>query len=94
MRGSRGCSRSTHNNIGGWRMSNYRAPNNVRLISSMLSVISKLYVSLVVDDPLNVWSIDHILGPMLEHIHQLYPEKCGEELDHQVWLGEGSLLSP
>jgi hypothetical protein len=47
------------------------SPKNVRLIGSVLSIISKLYVCLVVDDPLNVWSIYHILGPMLEHIHQL-----------------------
>jgi hypothetical protein len=31
----------------------------------MLSIISKLHVSLVVDDPLNVWSIDHVLVPCL-----------------------------
>jgi hypothetical protein len=47
----------------------------VWLVCSMLAVITKFHVSLVVDDPLNVWSIDHILGPMFEHIHQLCLEK-------------------
>jgi hypothetical protein len=70
-RRSRGCSRGTRSSGGGWRRRNCRSLNNVRLIGFMLSIISKLHACLVVDDPLNIWSIDHILGPMLEHIHQL-----------------------
>jgi hypothetical protein len=47
----------------------------VRLVCSMLAIISKIHLSLVVDDPLNVWSIDHILSSMVQHIHNL----CLEE---------------
>jgi hypothetical protein len=49
-------------------------PNNVRLISSMLAIIAKLHVRLIVDDPLNVWSIYGILSSMVESKHQLCPE--------------------
>jgi hypothetical protein len=62
-RRSRGCSRGTHSSGNGWRRRNCRPSNNVRLICSLLSIISKLHVCLVVDDPLNVWSIDHKVVP-------------------------------
>jgi hypothetical protein len=63
------------------------SPYKVWLVCSMLAVITKFHVSLVVDDPLNVWSIDHILGPMVEHIHQLCPKNMlMEKLDHQVCI--------
>jgi hypothetical protein len=52
-----------------------RALNNVRLISSMLSIIYELHVALVVDNPLNIQSIDHIGSSMLQHKHELRPEK-------------------
>jgi hypothetical protein len=58
-----------------WRRRIHRAPNNVRLISSMLSIISKLHVCLVVDNPLNIWSIDHISHSMVQHKHKLHPEE-------------------
>jgi hypothetical protein len=41
----------------------------------MLVIIPELYIGLVVNDPLNVWSIDHILCPMSEHVPHLSPEK-------------------
>jgi hypothetical protein len=47
----------------------------VRLISSMLAIIAKLHVHLIVDDPMNLWSIYGILSSMLENKHQFYPEK-------------------
>jgi hypothetical protein len=50
-------------------------PNNVRLISSMLSIISKLHVCLEVDNPLNIWSIDHIGSAMVQHKHELRLEE-------------------
>jgi hypothetical protein len=74
-RRSRGCSRGTHNSSGRWRRRNCRSPNNVRLIGSVLSIISKLHVCLVVDDPLNVWSIYHIGSSMVQNKHKLYPEE-------------------
>jgi hypothetical protein len=73
-RRSRGCSRGTHSSGSGWRRRNCRPSNNVRLICSLLSIISKLHVCLVVDDPLNVWSIDHIGSSMVQHKHKLHPE--------------------
>jgi hypothetical protein len=76
-RRSRGCSRGTHNSGGGWRR-DCRSPNNVRLICSLFSIIYKLHVCLIVDDPLKVWSKYGILNPMVEHIHQLSPEKYVE----------------
>jgi hypothetical protein len=39
---------------GRWRRRNYRSPNNMRLICSMLSIISKFYFCLEVYDVLNV----------------------------------------
>jgi hypothetical protein len=39
------------------------------------TIIPKLHISLVVNDPLNVWSIDHILCPMSEHVPHLSLEK-------------------
>jgi hypothetical protein len=42
----------------------------MRLVSSMLSIIAKFHISLVVDDPLNEWSIYRIHGPMVERKHQ------------------------
>jgi hypothetical protein len=47
----------------------------VRLIGSMLSIIYELHVGLVVDYPLNIWSIDYIDSSMLQHKHELCPEK-------------------
>jgi hypothetical protein len=44
------------------------------LISSMLAIIAKLHVHLIVDDPLNVWSIYGIMSSMVENKHQFYPE--------------------
>jgi hypothetical protein len=46
------------------RRRNGRSPNNVRLMSSMLAIIPKFHLNLVVDDPLDVGCIDHILCPM------------------------------
>jgi hypothetical protein len=37
---------------------------NVRLICSMLAIIPKFHISLEVNNPLDVWSVDHILFPM------------------------------
>jgi hypothetical protein len=59
-RRSRRYSWSTRSSSNGWRRRNCMALNNMRLISSMLSIISKLHVGLAVDDSLNVCSIDHI----------------------------------
>jgi hypothetical protein len=50
----------------------------VRLIRSMLAIISKFYFCLEVDDALNVGSIDHILCPMIEHVHDLSPKESTE----------------
>jgi hypothetical protein len=36
----------------------------------VLAIIAKLHVCLVVDYPLNVWSIYGILSPMVKHKHQ------------------------
>jgi hypothetical protein len=72
-RRSRGCSWSTCGIRSGRR--SCRSPNNVRLVSSMLSIIAKLHVSLVVDDLLNEWSIYRIHGPMVERKHQFWLEK-------------------
>jgi hypothetical protein len=47
----------------------------MRLIRSMLSIISKLYVSLVVDDSLNVWCIDRIGSSMVQHTHKFCPKE-------------------
>jgi hypothetical protein len=75
-RGTMGCSRGTHSSSSMWRRRrNNRSPDDVRLISSMLAIISEFHLSLEVNDPLDVWSIDHILYPMSEHIHHLCPEK-------------------
>jgi hypothetical protein len=74
-RRSKGYSWSTCGISGGWRRRSYRSLNNVRLVSSMLSIIAKFHVSLIVDDPLNEWSIYHIHGPMVECKHQFWPEK-------------------
>jgi hypothetical protein len=63
-RGTMGCSRGTRNSSGWRRRRNGRSPDNVRLISSMLTIIPKFYLSLVVDDPLDVGCIDNILCPM------------------------------
>jgi hypothetical protein len=41
----------------------------------MLSIIYELHASLVVDNPLNIWSIDHIGSSMLQHEHELHLEK-------------------
>jgi hypothetical protein len=49
--------------------------NDVRLICSMLAIMAKLHVRLIVDDPLNVWSIYGILSPMVENKHQFCPKK-------------------
>jgi hypothetical protein len=48
---------------------------DMRLICSKLASIAKLLVRLIVDDPLNVWSIYGILSSMVENKHQFYPEK-------------------
>jgi hypothetical protein len=53
-------------------------PNDVRLICSMLAIIAKLHARLIVDDPLNVWSIYDILSPMVENKHQFCPEKYAD----------------
>jgi hypothetical protein len=53
-------------------------PNNVRLISSMLAIIAKLHVRLIVDDPLNVWSIYGILSSLVENKHQFCPKKYAD----------------
>jgi hypothetical protein len=42
------------------------SPDNVRLIRSMLSIISKFHLSL---------EVNHILGPMVQHVQHL----CLEE---------------
>jgi hypothetical protein len=70
-----GYSRGTRSSSNEWRRRNCRCPYNVRLICSMLVIIPELYIGLVVNDPLNVWSIDHILCPMSEHVPHLSPEK-------------------
>jgi hypothetical protein len=71
-----GCSKGTRINGGGWRRRrNCRIPYNVRLISSMLAIINELHIGLVVNDPLNASSIDHILCPMSEHVPHLGLEK-------------------
>jgi hypothetical protein len=70
-----GCNRGTRNNSGGWRRRNCRSPYKVRLICSMLPIIPEFHINLVVNDPLNVWSIYHILSSMVLHIHYL----CLEE---------------
>jgi hypothetical protein len=72
-RRSRGYSRGTHSSGSGWRR-NCRSLNNVRLIGSVLSLIYKLHVCHIVDDPLNVCSLYGIPSPMVEHIHPLSPE--------------------
>jgi hypothetical protein len=60
-----GYSRGTHSSNNGWRRRrNDRSPDDVRLIGSMLAIIPKFQLSLVVDDPLNVGCIYHILCPM------------------------------
>jgi hypothetical protein len=65
MWGTMGYNRGTHSSNSGWRRRrNGRSPDNVRLISSMLAIIPKFQLSLVVDDPLDVGCIDHILCPM------------------------------
>jgi hypothetical protein len=70
-----GCSRGTRSNSRWRRRRNYKSPDNVRLIYSMLTIIPELYIGLAVNDPLNVWSIDHILCPMSQHVPHLSPEK-------------------
>jgi hypothetical protein len=61
-RGTMGSSRGTHNSSSMWRRRrNNRSPDDVRLIRSMLAIISKFHLSLEVNDPLDVRSIDHIL---------------------------------
>jgi hypothetical protein len=71
-----GCSRGTRSSNDGWRRRrNYRSPYNVRLICSMLAIINELHIGLVVNGPMNIWSIDHILCPMSEHVPHLNPEK-------------------
>jgi hypothetical protein len=47
----------------------------MRLISSMLSIIYEPHVGHVVDNPLNIRSIDHIGRSMLQHKLELCPEK-------------------
>jgi hypothetical protein len=80
-----GCSRGTHNSNNGWRRRrNCRSPYNVRLICSMLATINKLHIGLVVNDPLNVWSIDHILCPKYaSHLSPGKRQQCKEEPHHQ-----------
>jgi hypothetical protein len=41
----------------------------------MLAIIHELHISLVVNDHVNVWSIDHILCPMSKYVPHLNPEK-------------------
>jgi hypothetical protein len=74
----RGCNRGTHSRSSGWRRRDCRSSNYVRLIRSMLAIISKFYFCLEVDDALNVGSIDHILCPMIEHVHDLSPKESTE----------------
>jgi hypothetical protein len=74
-RRSRGCSWRTCGISGGWRRRNCWSLNNVRLICSMLAIITKLHVYFVVDVPLNEWSIYSIHGPMVKCKHQLRPEE-------------------
>jgi hypothetical protein len=69
------CSRGTCSSSGWRRSRNGRSPNNVRLISSMLDIIPKFHLGLEVNDPLDVGCINHILGPMVRHVHHL----CLEE---------------
>jgi hypothetical protein len=79
MRRSRDCSWRTHSSSSGWRRRrNCRTLNDVRLISSMLAIIAKLHVWLIVDGPLNVWSIYGILSSMVENKHHFYPEKYAD----------------
>jgi hypothetical protein len=49
--------------------------NNVRLMRSMLSIISKLHACLKVDNPLNIRSIDHIGSAMVQHKLELRLEE-------------------
>jgi hypothetical protein len=50
----------------------------VRLIRSMLAIVSKFHFRLEVDDALNVGSINNILCPMIEHVHDLSPKESTE----------------
>jgi hypothetical protein len=62
-----GCRRGTHSSNNRWRRRrNDMSPDNVRLIRSMLSIISKFHLSL---------EVNHILGPMVQHVQHL----CLEE---------------
>jgi hypothetical protein len=71
-------SRGTHSSSDGWRRRNYRSSNYVRLIRSMLAIVSKFHFRLEVDDALNVGSINNILCPMIEHVHDLSPKESTE----------------
>jgi hypothetical protein len=41
----------------------------------MLAIVTKLYLSLVVDEAVDVWGINHILCPMVKHMHNLSPKE-------------------
>jgi hypothetical protein len=60
-----GYNRGTRSSSGGWRRRrNGRSPYNVALICSMLAIIPEFHISLEVNDPLDVWTINHILCTM------------------------------
>jgi hypothetical protein len=71
-------SNDTRSHSGGWRRRHWKSSNNVRLVCSMLAIISKIHLSLVVDDSLDVGGINHILCSMIKPMHKLSPKEGTE----------------
>jgi hypothetical protein len=59
-----------------------------RLVCYMLAIITNLHLTVVVDDALDVWGINHILCSMVKHMHNL-SSKEGIDAQRRLVLKNG-----